>query len=87
MIRIGDSEEADDLTRRVFIKFYRNLNNWQDKGYRPSAYLYTIARSVIANCIRKKGRDGSKLANSRRYYALVGNTSQNRMQTLYKQKK
>ncbi len=77
MIRIGDSEEADDLTQQVFIKFYRNLNNWQDKGYQPSAYLYTIARSVIADYYRKKGRDGSKLANSEEILSIIGDTSQN----------
>ena len=77
LIRVGDPSEAEDLTQTVFIKFYKNLVNWQDKGYQPSAYLFTIARSVIADFYRSKGRKGSKLANSEDVLSLISDTSQN----------
>ena len=77
LIRVGDVSEAEDLTQLVFIKFYKNLVNWQDKGYQPSAYLFTIARSVIADYYRSKGRKGSKLSNSEEVLALISDSSQN----------
>jgi len=77
LIRVGDVSEAEDLTQLVFIKFYKNLANWQDKGYQPSAYLFTIARSVIADYYRSRGRKGSKLSNSEEVLALISDTSQN----------
>lgn len=77
IIRVGDLSEAEDLTQLVFIKFYKNLVNWQDKGYQPSAYLFTIARSVIADYYRSKGRKGSKLSNSEEVLALISDSSQN----------
>lgn len=82
IIRVGDVSEAEDLTQLVFIKFYKNLVNWQDKGYQPSAYLFTIARSVIADYYRSKGRKGSKLSNSEEVLALISDSSQNLTKTL-----
>ncbi len=76
LIRVGDAEDADDLTQQVFIKFYRNLGNWQDKGYQPSAYLYTIARSVIADFYRSRGRKPAKLQNSEEVLLLLRDPSQ-----------
>ena len=77
LIRVGDNDVADDLTQMVFLKFHRNLNNWQDKGYAPSAYLYTIARSVIADYYRKESRTGKKTSNSEDVLALLPDASQN----------
>ncbi len=77
LIRTGDPQEADDLTQLVFIKFYRNLANWQDKGFAPSAYLYTVARSVLADHYRKKSKQGSKITNSEDVLLAISDKSQN----------
>ncbi len=77
LIRVGDSEETDDLTQQVFIKFYRNLHNWQDKGYQPSAYIFSIARSVIVDFYRSKGRKATKIQNSEEVLLLLEDKSQN----------
>ena len=77
LLRVGNSEDADDLSQQVFIKFYRNLVNWQDKGYQPSAYLYTIARSVIADFYRTKARKGKAVSNSEEILSLITDSSQN----------
>jgi RNA polymerase sigma-70 factor, ECF subfamily len=77
LIRVGDQDIADDLTQTVFIKFYRNLHTWQDKGFAPSAYLYSIARSVIADHYRSNARGGSKLSNSEEVLNILIDTSQN----------
>jgi len=76
LIRVSDVNDADDLTQLVFIKFYKNLANWQDKGFQPSAYLYSIARSVIADFYRAKGRKGNKIANSEEVLEILTDTSQ-----------
>jgi len=77
LIRTGDSQESDDLTQQVFIKFYRNLANWQDKGFAPSAYLYTVARSVLADFYRKKSKQGKKIVNSEEILLSISDKSQN----------
>ena len=76
LIRVGNSDEADDIVQLVFLKFYKNLNNWQDQGYNPSAYLYTIARSVIADHYRAKARTGKKISDSEDFLQLVADKSQ-----------
>lgn len=76
LLRVGEENDADDLTQTVFIKFFNNLGNWEDKGYQPSAYLYTIARSVIADHFRTIGRKGSKHSNSEEILALLTDSSQ-----------
>ncbi len=77
LVRVGSSDEADDITQLVFVKFYKNLSNWHDQGYSPSAYLYTIARSVIADYFRTKARSGKKIENSDEILAIIADPSQN----------
>lgn len=76
LIRVGDADEADDLVQTVFVKFHRNLQTWQDKGFAPSAYLYTVARSVIADYYRSNARKGSKLRNSEEVLSFLKDESQ-----------
>lgn len=51
--RIGDEEGAADLTQDIFLKLTRSIG-----GYRPTgsftAYLYTIARNVCRDYLKKK---------------------------------
>jgi len=47
--RVPTPDDAEDLSQQVFIRFYKNLTNWKDQGYSPMAYIFTIARSVIAD--------------------------------------
>ncbi len=77
LVRVGSSDEADDITQLVFVKFYKNLANWHDQGYEPSAYLYTIARSVIADYFRTKSRKGKKVESSDEVLAIIADQSQN----------
>ncbi len=77
LVRVGSSDEADDITQLVFVKFYKNLANWHDQGYEPSAYLYTIARSVIADYFRSKARKGKKIESSDEVLEIIADPSQN----------
>jgi RNA polymerase sigma-70 factor (ECF subfamily) len=47
--RVPTQDDAEDLSQLVFIRFYNNLQNWKDQGYSPMAYLFTVARSVVAD--------------------------------------
>ena len=51
--RVPSGDDAEDLAQTVFMRFYKNLNNWQDQGFSPLAYVFTIARSVVADYYRK----------------------------------
>lgn len=75
VIRVGDMDDAEDLAQKTFIKFYRNLHNWQDQGYSPAAYLYTVARSVLADHFRSQ--KARKLDNSEDILGLLADRSQN----------
>lgn len=76
-LRVGSSDDADDLTQQVFLKFHKNLANWQNQGYQPSAYLYSIARSVIADHFRAKSRRGTSVENSEELFNMLSDESQN----------
>jgi RNA polymerase sigma-70 factor (ECF subfamily) len=77
LIRVGSQDDADDIVQLIFLKFYKNLENWHDQGYQPSAYLYSIARSVIADHFRKVGRSGKKIQKSEEFLDILSDTSQN----------
>lgn len=47
--RVPTQDDAEDLSQQVFIRFYNNLQNWKDQGYSPMAYVFTVARSVVAD--------------------------------------
>jgi RNA polymerase sigma-70 factor (ECF subfamily) len=51
--RVPTGDDAEDLAQTVFMRFYNNLKNWRDQGYSPLAYVFTIARSVVADYYRK----------------------------------
>ena len=51
--RVPTGDDAEDLAQTVFMRFYNNLKNWRDQGFSPLAYVFTIARSVVADYYRK----------------------------------
>lgn len=50
--RTGDRQEAEDLTARVFIRAIKHIGRYEDKGAPFSAWLYRIARNMLANWYR-----------------------------------
>ena len=71
--RVPSGDDAEDLAQTVFMRFYKNLNNWHDQGYSPLAYVFTIARSVIADYYRKNKI--KKLDNSEDILPLLTDNS------------
>lgn len=50
--KVGNSEDAQDITQEVFLNFVRNINTYSDRG-KPRAFLYTIAKNLCINWIKK----------------------------------
>lgn len=52
---VGDAATAEDLAQTVFIKLWRNAPHYRPEA-KFSTYLFTIARSLIINEYRRRGR-------------------------------
>ncbi len=57
--RVGNSEDAEDLTARVFMRALKHVHNYRDRGVPFSAWLYRIAHNVVANFHRDNSRHPS----------------------------
>src|SRR5690349_286200 len=54
--RIGDRERAADLTAEVFLAAIDSAHRYRPRRGAPKAWLYGIARIVVANDRRRQGR-------------------------------
>lgn len=52
--RIGNKEDAEDLTAAVFEKAMRNIEKFEWRGFRFKAWLYKIAHNIIIDTYKKK---------------------------------
>lgn len=57
--RVGNSDDAEDLTARVFMRALKHIHNYHDRGVPFSAWLYRIAHNVVANFHRDNSRHPS----------------------------
>jgi RNA polymerase sigma-70 factor (ECF subfamily) len=54
--RTGSSQDAEDITSRVFFRAMRHITNYTDRGVPFSAWLYRIAHNLVANWHRDSSR-------------------------------
>ena len=54
--RIGNAEDAEDLTARTFYQALDNIPRYVEKGVPFIAWLYRIAHNLVANYHRARGR-------------------------------
>lgn len=54
--RVGNSEDAEDLTSRVFFRAMAHVEHYEDRGLPFQAWLYRIAHNLVANHHRDKER-------------------------------
>ncbi len=54
MFKVGQREEAEDLTHEVFLSAWQNIRNYRDFGFPFSSWLYQIARNRIIDHYRTK---------------------------------
>jgi len=55
-IRIGNREDAEDLTARTFMRALRNIDGYKDEGFPLSTWLFRIAHNLVANFLRDTSR-------------------------------
>jgi RNA polymerase sigma-70 factor (ECF subfamily) len=54
--RTGSSQDAEDITSRVFFRAMRHITNYTNRGVPFSAWLYRIAHNLVANWHRDSSR-------------------------------
>ena len=54
--RVGNTQDSEDLTAHTFFKAFDKLHSYEDRGFPFSAWLFTIARNLVANWHRDHGR-------------------------------
>lgn len=57
---LGDVEEARDVTQRVFVKVWKNLDRYQ-AGYKFNTWLFRIARNAAIDAYRKRKTRGEQI--------------------------
>lgn len=54
--RLENRAEAEDIAQGVFMKLYQTRAAYTDKKISPLAYLFTMARNLIIDQVRKNNR-------------------------------
>jgi RNA polymerase sigma-70 factor (ECF subfamily) len=54
--RVGNHEDAEDLTAKAFARALKHVHNYSDRGLPFTAWLYRIAHNVVANFHRDNSR-------------------------------
>ena len=54
--RVGDVQDSQDLTARVFYRALAHIDQYRDRGAPFAAWLYRIAHNLVANWHRDKSR-------------------------------
>jgi RNA polymerase sigma-70 factor (ECF subfamily) len=54
--RVGNHQDAEDLTSRTFFRALKHIRHYEDRGAPVSAWFYRIAHNLVANWHRDEGR-------------------------------
>lgn len=54
-LRVGDAQDAEDLTAEVFVQMVKRLSSYEVTGAPFAAWLYKIAAARIADYYRRRG--------------------------------
>lgn len=57
--RVRDLRDAEEITENVFLKAYRSLPTFEDRGLPFSAWLFRIARNEVVDFARRSARSVS----------------------------
>jgi RNA polymerase sigma factor (sigma-70 family) len=58
--RVGDRERAADLTAEIFLAAIDSAHRYRPRRGTPKAWLYGIARTLVANDRRRHGRERAR---------------------------
>jgi len=53
-VRLGDVQEAEDLTEDVFFRSFESLGGYREQGWPFSAFLYRVAKNMLTDFYRRK---------------------------------
>lgn len=56
-VKVGNREEAEDLTHQVFVSAWTNVGRYRDRGFPFSSWLYRIARNEVIDYYRTRKPD------------------------------
>ena len=54
--RVGNHQDAEDLTARTFFRALKSISRYEDRGAPISAWFYRIAHNLVVNWHRDQGR-------------------------------
>jgi len=60
LLKVGQREEAEDLTHQAFLRAWEHIPRYNDQGFPFSSWLYRIAKNIIIDHYRafdKRKRD------------------------------
>lgn len=52
--RVGSKEDAEDLTEIIFVKIWKNISSYKQKGISFEAWVFRIARNTVIDHYRTK---------------------------------
>jgi RNA polymerase sigma-70 factor (ECF subfamily) len=52
LIKVGQREEAEDITHLTFLKAWQSIDRYSYRGYPFGSWLYSIARNVVVDYYR-----------------------------------
>ena len=55
-VRIGDQHEAEDLASEVFLRAFRSLDSYQERGLPMEAWVFKIAHNIVVHYLRKSSK-------------------------------
>lgn len=68
--RVGDRERAADLTAEIFLAAIESAHRYRPRRGAPKAWLYGIARLVVASDRRQRGREQARVERFRGHQLL-----------------
>jgi len=54
--KVGNHADAEDLTAKVFLKAFKHIKNYEERGLPFYAWLHRIAHNLVANWHRDQSR-------------------------------
>jgi RNA polymerase sigma-70 factor (ECF subfamily) len=53
-VRLGNKQEAEDLTEDVFFRSFQSLGGYRERGWPFSAFLYRVAKNMLTDYYRQE---------------------------------
>src|SRR5690606_18500584 len=78
--RVGNVQDAEDLTARTFYRALDSLDSYEDRGAPFSAWLFRIAHNLVANHHRDRSRRRFLSLDRLWFHSEEGNSPQQQLE-------